>query len=1245
MSNKGVTKVSLIIFVLFLVGFFVFNFVLPVLAIHTASVSVSTTGNDIYTKGGATETFSFTVTNNGLDSIYYIKITAPSGFTGLGSLTCPASWGTVTTDTYIECIGDPDPTAGKMIAIGNSGSVSFSATAPTPESDTTYSWTVLTKDTGFNTTSNTVYTLVDVTTPSVNVIGAPTDWTTSDATAEVSCDDGTGSGCNSATYKLKIYSSDPASCPTDYGTYDETSPQTISSHSWVCGAAKDNVGNPGFSSPIEFKVDKIPPTGQLTGVPPNWQNVNAFIGLTCSDEGGSGCNPNAYYLTIVPYGQACNPTDPYTISIEVSQHSIACWKVTDFASNVNTGSSEIKVDKIKPTSEITSPAASSWQKANFDVSLTDSDTGDSGLSKCYYRVLSNDVETKSWTEKTCSSPITLTIGSEQDCRNEGTDTCRIEAYATDVANNIGDTVSRTFSIDWTPPTITDDYVNDSIWVNTDQTVTLTPSDATSGIKEVKYCEGAGCTPNIPLSSPYRLSYTIDQDTIVRYQAWDNADNPSTIGEYNVKLDKTNPTATIVINDGATYTNSLQVTLTLTYEDALSGVKECRYGNVALLTTTWETCVATKSWTLSEGDGTKTVYYEVKDNAGNVQQTSDTIFLDTVKPTTSDDYVAKDDIWQNEDQTITLIPTDPSPSSGIEWTKYCTDTINTCDPAIGTAYIEPVTISTEGVTYFRYASKDNAGNVQDTVSREVKIDKTAPTYTWVLPAVDSIYKDGGSITIGATIIEELSGITDGADCNAKIDGETTSFTGTVTYSSATGKCSGTLILKKPSNLADDAHQITLEIADNVGNSQVSAARQIQIDNTPPQTTKTVGEPKYGDYVTTGTEITLTANDGTGSGVKKVCYKINSGSEICSVEGVDTITFTFTEESEHTLEYWAVDELENEETHHMQIHYVDDTPPIPDKKVGEPKAKWDGKDANFYDIADKCWNESSEDYIECWKTTLLTPIKLDCIDPEPHPVDHEGVCFRVEWDGDDLTKEYCVEYKGDFNETGDGFCCVGEEIEFMFGKTSEHELEYYCVDALGNSNKEDLDIEKFKVEETKFEIQINKKWNLISTPVVLLNDSVKEIFGEVSDTIESVWTYDGETGQWYVYTPDGIDNDDLDTMIPGWGYWVKAIKDDKLIIGGSLMSPGKTPPSKPVVAGWNLIGYYGADGRAAYCELYSLGEDIWDKEFTSLWTYWEPDNPNQWKQLSEWDNMDPGAGYWLAVPQDGLYTPSTTCGWWN
>jgi hypothetical protein len=238
-------------------------------------------------------------------------------------------------------------------------------------------------------------------------------------------------------------------------------------------------------------------------------------------------------------------------------------------------------------------------------------------------------------------------------------------------------------------------------------------------------------------------------------------------------------------------------------------------------------------------------------------------------------------------------------------------------------------------------------------------------------------------------------------------------------------------------------------------------------------------------------------------------------------------------------------------------------------------------------------------------------------------------------------------------------VSSTIEnFQFGEESEHNLKYYCIDAL--DNKGPVDEEKFKVEGTAFEIQLNKKWNLISVPFVMLNSDPEVVFNDIKDNVSSVWTYDplhefcsSGDSSWCVWTPNPAP-DNLKIQ-PGWGYWVLAKNDTKLIIGGSLFSPAITPPDKKVVKGWNLIGYYGTDdgqtgyygpygyGNYAYCALHSLVDTtVGYPRWSSLVTYWEPDNPDQWKYLSEWDNMDPGAGYWLEIDVDDTYTFSTTCG---
>jgi hypothetical protein len=121
----------------------------------------------------------------------------------------------------------------------------------------------------------------------------------------------------------------------------------------------------------------------------------------------------------------------------------------------------------------------------------------------------------------------------------------------------------------------------------------------------------------------------------------------------------------------------------------------------------------------------------------------------------------------------------------------------------------------------------------------------------------------------------------------------------------------------------------------GGFTLQAVTVIQLepmDSIPPTTTKTVGDPQYGDYVTTLTPITLEATDNPGgSGVKEIHYTING---VETVTTGDTVTFTFAEECTHNLEFWAVDNAGCTETPHAQTHYVDDTPPTTGKSYGLP-----------------------------------------------------------------------------------------------------------------------------------------------------------------------------------------------------------------------------------------------------------------------------------------------------------------------
>jgi WD40 repeat protein len=143
------------------------------------------------------------------------------------------------------------------------------------------------------------------------------------------------------------------------------------------------------------------------------------------------------------------------------------------------------------------------------------------------------------------------------------------------------------------------------------TVSFQCEDALSGV--------ASC------SSPVTVSQE-GKDLEVRGEAVDKAGNRSTT-TVRVNIDKTPPTGSLTINDGAASTYSTTVTLRITANDPLSGVAEMRFSNDGRTWSDWESFSSTRSnWDLARYGGSvnqmgpKTVYAQLQDRAGNVSQT-------------------------------------------------------------------------------------------------------------------------------------------------------------------------------------------------------------------------------------------------------------------------------------------------------------------------------------------------------------------------------------------------------------------------------------------------------------------------------------------------------------------------------------------------------------------------------------------------------------------------------------------------
>lgn len=169
---------------------------------------------------------------------------------------------------------------------------------------------------------------------------------------------------------------------------------------------------------------------------------------------------------------------------------------------------------------------------------------------------------------------------------------------------------------------------------------------------------------------------------------------------------------IAINSGATMTNLRQVTLSLSatnnpYQMIISE-------NSDFAGSSWETYTTAKTYTLSEGDGTKNLYIKFRDLAENESEmANDSIVLDSTSPITSISPAAK---TYNAIQEVSLSAQDNI--SGVDKIYYTTDG---SAPTVSSVYYKKPFKITKN-TAVKYFAKDLQGNSESVKTAKYKIKK-------------------------------------------------------------------------------------------------------------------------------------------------------------------------------------------------------------------------------------------------------------------------------------------------------------------------------------------------------------------------------------------------------------------------------------------------------------------------------------------------------------------------------------------
>jgi hypothetical protein len=366
-----------------------------------------------------------------------------------------------------------------------------------------------------------------------------------------------------------------------------------------------------------------------------------------------------------------------------------------------------------PTSYSSNPSANVWSNDNtVDITWYGASDDLSGINGYWYR----------WTKDTYGDPTgySYTTGiSITSLLSDGIWYLNIRSRDNAGNDASGYVYCGPFKIDTTPPS-TPSPSGPYGWTN-DNTPHITwnaVSDSGSGVAGYEYAiDQTTSWTNLGNVLGFDTPPLSDGSHVIYVRTKDNAGNPSSPGSFTVYIDTTPPAGIITINGGATYTNSPSVTLTLSAVDGKgSGVAYMCFSNDGSSWSSWEPYATSKQWTLTPGDGIKTVYVKFKDYVGlESSPSSDTITLDTTPPSTPTLSSPTDGFRVNPKPTFVWTASSDS-TSGVASYILEVDTSVSFDSSnlrryevTTTSYQIPQNLSL-GTWYWRVRARDNAGNL-------------------------------------------------------------------------------------------------------------------------------------------------------------------------------------------------------------------------------------------------------------------------------------------------------------------------------------------------------------------------------------------------------------------------------------------------------------------------------------------------------------------------------------------------------
>ncbi|WP_259651489.1 Ig-like domain-containing protein, partial [Pseudomonas sp. NCCP-436] len=563
---------------------------------------------------------------------------------------------------------------------------------------------------------------------------------------------------------------------------------------------QDQAGNAGSSTTdsANYAVDTRSPTasivvtdtvlkaGQSTTVTITFSE--AVTGLTTADfTVANGTLSNLTTADNITYTATLTPSANVTDATNLI--TLDNTGYTDVAGNAGTGTSDSNnyaIDTQRPTATIVVADTALAIGKDTTVTITFSEAV-TGLDLSHFTVANGSLSNLVTTDGGITWIATLTPDADVD-DSSNVITLDNTGY-TDAADNAGSgtTDSNSYAIDTQRPTATIVVADTALAIGQDTTVTITFSEAVTGLDLSDFTVTNGSLSNLvttdggitwtatltPHADVDDSSNVITLDNTGYTDAFGNAGSGTTDSN-SYTIDTQRPTATIVVADTALAIGQ-DTTVTITFNEAVTGLDLSDFtvlnGNLTNLSTTDNiTYTATLTPDADVDDSSNVItldntgYTDAFDNAGSGTTDSNDYSIDTVRPKVIGISVADTSLKAGDTTTVTI--TFSEAVTGLDLSDFTvangslSNLVTTDGGITWIATLTPdadVDDSSNVITLDNTGYTDAAGNAGSgtTDSNNYAIDTQRPTATIVV--ADTALAIGQDTTVTITFSEAVTGL--------------------------------------------------------------------------------------------------------------------------------------------------------------------------------------------------------------------------------------------------------------------------------------------------------------------------------------------------------------------------------------------------------------------------------------------------------------------------------------------------------